>query len=60
MVTAAATQSIRIAGTTGSGKTTLANALLAEITDLDERVVIIENTPQSRSWERSDKWQLTQ
>lgn len=35
---------ILIAGGTGSGKTTLANALLAEIADLDERVVILEDT----------------
>ena len=33
-----------IAGGTSSGKTTLANALLAEIAELDERVVILEDT----------------
>jgi type IV secretion system protein VirB11 len=35
---------IVIAGGTGSGKTTLANALLAEIARLNERVVILEDT----------------
>jgi type IV secretion system protein TrbB len=35
---------ILIAGGTGSGKTTLANALLAEIAALDERVVNLEDT----------------
>jgi len=33
-----------IAGGTSSGKTTLANALLAEIAQLDERVILIEDT----------------
>ena len=35
---------ILVAGGTSSGKTTLANALLAEIAALDERVVILEDT----------------
>lgn len=35
---------IIVAGGTGSGKTTLANALLAEIAGMDERVVILEDT----------------
>jgi len=33
-----------IAGGTSSGKTTLANALLAEVARLDERVILIEDT----------------
>jgi len=37
-------QNIVIAGGTSSGKTTLANALLAEIACCDERVVILEDT----------------
>jgi type IV secretion system protein VirB11 len=37
-------QNILIAGGTSSGKTTLANALLAEMAALDERVVLIEDT----------------
>ena len=35
---------ILVAGGTSSGKTTLANALLAEIADCDERVILIEDT----------------
>jgi len=35
---------ILIAGGTSSGKTTLANALLAEIAECDERVILIEDT----------------
>ncbi|WP_287459240.1 P-type conjugative transfer ATPase TrbB [Sphingomonas sp.] len=37
-------KNILIAGGTSSGKTTLANALLAEMATLDERVIIIEDT----------------
>jgi type IV secretion system protein VirB11 len=37
-------QNILVAGGTSSGKTTLANALLAEIAHLDERVILIEDT----------------
>jgi type IV secretion system protein VirB11 len=50
MLSAAVTEgrSILIAGGTGSGKTTLANALLAEIAGLNERVVIIEDTRELR------------
>jgi len=44
----AESRSILIAGGTGSGKTTLANALLAEIAGLNERIVIIEDTRELR------------
>ncbi|GAB4531847.1 MAG: P-type conjugative transfer ATPase TrbB [Amphiplicatus sp.] len=40
----AAKDNILIAGGTSSGKTTLANALLAEIGELCERIVILEDT----------------
>jgi type IV secretion system protein TrbB len=39
-----ARKNILVVGGTSSGKTTLVNALLAEIADLDERVVILEDT----------------
>jgi type IV secretion system protein VirB11 len=41
-------QNILVVGGTSSGKTTLVNALLAEIADLDERVVILEDTRELR------------
>jgi type IV secretion system protein VirB11 len=37
-------KNILVAGGTSSGKTTLANALLAEMAGLDERVIVIEDT----------------
>jgi type IV secretion system protein VirB11 len=37
-------KNVLVAGGTSSGKTTLANALLAEIAKLDERVILIEDT----------------
>ncbi len=37
-------RNIHVAGGTSSGKTTLANALLAEVAALDERVILIEDT----------------
>ncbi|WP_096701062.1 P-type conjugative transfer ATPase TrbB [Magnetospirillum sp. 15-1] len=37
-------RNILVAGGTSSGKTTLANALLAEMAGLDERVIILEDT----------------
>ena len=40
---------ILVAGGTSSGKTTLANALLAEMADLDERVILIEDTRELQS-----------
>jgi type IV secretion system protein VirB11 len=39
-----ARRNILVAGGTSSGKTTLANALLAEIADADDRVILIEDT----------------
>ena len=41
-------RNILIAGGTSSGKTTLANALLAELAALDERVILIEDTRELR------------
>ena len=49
-------RSILIAGGTGSGKTTLANALLAEIAGLEERVVIIEDTRELRCEAKDAVW----
>lgn len=43
-VAVAEQQNILVAGGTSSGKTTLANALLAEMAGLDERVILIEDT----------------
>ncbi|MDO6416254.1 P-type conjugative transfer ATPase TrbB [Sphingomonas sp. BIUV-7] len=40
---------ILVVGGTSSGKTTLANALLAELAHLDERVVLIEDTRELQS-----------
>jgi len=37
-------KNILVVGRTSSGKTTLVNALLAEVAELDERVVILEDT----------------
>ncbi len=37
-------RNILVVGGTSSGKTTLANALLAEMGDLDERVILLEDT----------------
>jgi type IV secretion system protein VirB11 len=42
-------RNILIAGGTSSGKTTLANALLAEMGELDERVILIEDTRELQS-----------
>lgn len=42
-------RNILIAGGTSSGKTTLANALLAEMAGLDERVILIEDTRELQS-----------
>ncbi|WP_231627774.1 P-type conjugative transfer ATPase TrbB [Novosphingobium sp. AAP1] len=42
-------RNILIAGGTSSGKTTLANALLAEMAHLDERVILIEDTCELQS-----------
>jgi len=40
---------ILVAGGTSSGKTTLANALLVEMANLDERVILIEDTRELQS-----------
>ena len=40
---------ILVVGGTSSGKTTLANALLAEMAQLDERVILIEDTRELQS-----------
>ena len=50
----AAKNNILIAGGTSSGKTTLANALLAEIGELCERIVILEDTRELKC-EADDK-----
>jgi type IV secretion system protein VirB11 len=42
-------RNILIAGGTSSGKTTLANALLAEVAALGERVILIEDTRELQS-----------
>ncbi len=42
-------QNILVAGGTSSGKTTLANALLAEMANLDERIILIEDTRELQS-----------
>lgn len=39
-------QNILVGGGTGSGKTTLANALLAELADTSDRIYIVEDTPE--------------
>ena len=39
-------RNILIVGGTGSGKTTLANAILAEISKTDDRIIIIEDTKE--------------
>jgi len=41
-------RNILVVGGTSSGKTTLANALLAELARLDERVILIEDTRELR------------
>lgn len=41
-------RNILVAGGTSSGKTTLANALLAEMASLDERIILIEDTRELR------------
>lgn len=41
-------QNILVVGGTSSGKTTLTNALLAEVAEQDERVVLIEDTRELR------------
>ncbi len=43
-----ARKNILVVGGTSSGKTTLVNALLAEVAELDERIVILEDTRELR------------
>ncbi len=45
----ASRRNILVAGGTSSGKTTLVNALLAEMADRDQRVILIEDTRELRS-----------
>ncbi|MES2451924.1 MAG: P-type conjugative transfer ATPase TrbB [Pseudomonadota bacterium] len=42
-------RNVLVAGGTSSGKTTLANALLAEMAHLDERIILIEDTRELQS-----------
>lgn len=49
-----ARRTILVVGGTGSGKTTLANALLEVVADQDERIVILEDTRELRC-EATDK-----
>jgi P-type conjugative transfer ATPase TrbB len=42
-------RNVLVAGGTSSGKTTLANGLLAEMADIDERVILIEDTRELQS-----------
>jgi type IV secretion system protein VirB11 len=42
-------RNILVVGGTSSGKTTLANALLGEMAELDERVILIEDTRELQS-----------
>jgi P-type conjugative transfer ATPase TrbB len=44
-----ARRNILVVGGTSSGKTTLANGLLAEMADIDERVILIEDTRELQS-----------
>lgn len=41
-------QNIVIAGGTGSGKTTIANAILAKMIDSGDRIITVEDTPELR------------
>lgn len=53
-------RNILLAGGTGSGKTTLANAILAEPEFRDARVLLIEDTPELRRTSANDVRLLTQ
>jgi len=55
-------QNILVSGGTGSGKTTLLNAVLGEIADisgLDQRIIMIEDTPELRCDARNVERLLT-
>ena len=41
-------QNIIISGGTGTGKTTLANALLAKMIETGDRIITVEDTPELR------------
>jgi septin family protein len=55
-----ARKNILVAGGTSSGKTTLTNALLAEVAKMSDRVVLIEDTRESVEDDKLDPGAATQ